>query len=75
MGSLHGSIVGLEGCDELSGGEVPKRSPLERIHALQKSFPVINLSLPVDGSEDYKIFVQGLGADSLLARSTAPWSS
>lgn len=40
-GLLHGSIVGPEGSNKLGGGEVSKKSWLERIHIVQGSFRVI----------------------------------
>lgn len=48
--------------------------PVGEDPCLQKAFHFISLSLLVDGTEDYKIFVQALGADSPLARSIT-WSS
>ena len=62
-GGYYGSLVGLEGYDNLGGGEASKRFLLKRIHVAQKSSHVISLSAPVDGDQDHGISVLGLGID------------
>ena len=61
-GSLHESMVGLEGCDKFGGVEASKRPLSERIHIAQKSFRVVSsYSRLMD--EGHRISGLGLGVD------------
>lgn len=47
-GSLHGSVVGLEGRKKWCLVEALKKLSLEKIHVIPSSLPTISLALLVD---------------------------
>lgn len=62
-----------EGCESLGGRGGIGDAFAGKGRARKNVFSFHRLSLYVDGSEDYKIFIQGLAADFPKKRSVVDW--
>ncbi|KAG0129023.1 hypothetical protein HOY82DRAFT_541043 [Tuber indicum] len=65
-GELTGSMVGRRRVAvSYAVGEAWERFSTDRVEVVRRTFRVVGLSLPIDGSEDHELSIKGLANDFL----------
>ncbi|KAG0133548.1 hypothetical protein HOY82DRAFT_536636 [Tuber indicum] len=66
-GGLTGSMIGRRRVVVTRAvGEAWEQFSRERVEVVRRSFRIVGLSLPIDGSEDHELSIKGLANDSLI---------